>query len=193
MAHAAYFVRFSKPAGTLYAKGWDLTILGGDRLPGITRIEGAALMLRRDSNGRPGTNGGRPVYHGLEEQTVKIIVIVWTNEQLAALEEIIAKHAPVPGVEPKNLSLVSEWTKLAKIDRVAIIGFSDLAPHSSPRVANGLQVTITASHYLGAAKSAKKNVTVQPRRTYSTTRPYTPPPAPSSQPGACGPQFTPGA
>lgn len=192
-AHAPYFVSYSKPNGTLYAKGWDLVIVGGDKLPGIARVDGAGLMLRRDPNSKPGTNGGRPVYHGLDEQTIKITVIVWTDEQLAALAAFITKHAPIPGVEPRNLSLVSEWTKLSRIDRISIVGFGDLQPHNSARVANGLQVVITASHYLGAAKKAKANVTVQPKRTYSTTRPYVAPTTPASQPGACGPKFTPAA
>lgn len=192
-AHAPYFVNFAKKAGALYASGWDLVTIGGVQLPGIARIDGASLMLRRNPNNKAGANGGNPVYHGLEEQQLRITVIVWTNEQLEALRSFLDAHAPLPGVQPKNFSLVSEWTKLTKIDRISIVGFGDLQPHTSARVANGLQVTITAAHYLGGAKKAKANVTVQPRRTYSTTRPYTPPPGPASTAGACGPQFTPGS
>jgi len=188
-----YFVGFGRSAGSLYATGWDLTIVGGDKLPGISRIDNPSVMLRRDPNRRPGVNGGRPVYLGLDEQTIQIICIVWTEEQRLKLTELCAKFAPVPGVVPKNYSLVSKWTELAKIDRICIEGLVGPVPHSSPRVPVGLQVTFKATQWLGAAKDAKKNVTVQPRRTYTTTRPYTPPPGPASTPGACGPNFTPGA
>lgn len=186
---APYFVNFSRSAGSLYATGWDLVIVGGEMLPGIGRVDNPSVMLRRDPNRKPGSNGGRPVYLGLEEQSVQIVCIVWTEEQRKKLREFCAKYGPVPGVPPKNYGLVSKWTEFSKIDRICIEGFVGPVPHSSPRVPVGLQVTFKASQWLGAAKDAKKNVTTQPRRTYTTTRPYVAPASPAATPGALGPRF----
>ncbi len=186
-----YFVEFSRQSGALYATGADLTILGGEWLPGITEIDGATAQLRRDANAKPGSHGGRPIYHGLEESDLKIRVIVWTNDQIKKLWELRQLLVPLPGGTPKNLSLVSAWTEWSGINAVAVRGSTDFQRYSGQRVNHGLQITITASRWLGAAKAANKVVTVQPKRTYQTTRPFADPAKVSSQPtsqsGACGP------
>jgi len=189
-----YFVEGTENNGPDYMTGWDLTVLGGSKLPGITQVVGAQVMLRRDANKAAGKNGGRPVYHGLEEQRLQFKVIVWKNSQMAIMYGLRGQILPIAGKEPKNTSIVSEWSRLVGITSVTILGAIDWQPHSSERVRRGLELTLFASHWLGDSKAAGKNVSTQPARTVATTRPYTPgAPKPTSVGGACGPpNFQPG-
>lgn len=173
--------------GGKYMSGWDLCVLGGDRLPGLAEVSTNGLKLTRDSNRAPGKNGGKPVYTGLDEQEVKIKVIVWTQSQLDILWGLRSKLLPLPGKQPENVSIDSPWLKLIGINSVAVTAVSGMQRHTSARVPRGVEVTITASHWLGASKGAGKNVTAQPKRNVSTTRPYKGATSPVNSSGACGP------
>jgi len=191
--YARYFVEFSRPAGALYMKGWDTAFIADEQLPGLVEIDDAAANLRKNPNAKPGSHGGRPIFLGLDDQVIKIRVIVWTNQQLELLWALRPLLVPLPGTQPKNVSIVSEWLKMTGISTVAIHGATDIKPYSGQRVARGLQMTITATRWVGAAKDANKNVTTQPRRTYATTRPFTAPQRePTTVAGACAPNFQPG-
>lgn len=191
--YAPYFVQFSRPAGALYMRGHDTAFIAGKQLPGLVEIDDAQAALRKNPNVKPGSHVGRPIFLGLDDQVIKIRVIVWTDEQRDLLYELRSLLVPLPGTQPKNVSIVSEWLKMTGISTVAIHAATDLKPYSGQRVARGLMMMITATRWLGAAKHAKKNVTAQPKRIYDTTRPFTAPRRePTALAGACAPNFQPG-
>jgi hypothetical protein len=191
---------FAASNGPDYMDGWDLCVLGGVKLPGRCEVSGPGIHLKRDANQKPGANGGRPVYHGLEEQEPKIKIVVWTQRQLDILWGLRSKIIPIAGVEPKAVSIDTPYLKLIGVTTVTIIGATPFTWHASAHVGRGLEMTLSASHWLSASKGKGKNQTTVPKRAYRNQRNgagpssddepggYSAPvAAPNATPGACGP------
>src|SRR5262245_15717052 len=87
-------------SGPLYCKGWDLGVLGGEKIPGRTRVTRGGIRLKTDKKPKLGQDGNRPTFHGVEpDGEIEIEIINWTDEQMEVLDALGDKHWPRPGVQ----------------------------------------------------------------------------------------------
>lgn len=178
--------------GPLYGNGWDLTVIGGDRIPGRTRASKGGTRLKVDKKDKAGSDGGRPTFQGMEGQEVELEVYIWTDEQLAALVALEAKYGPRPGVAQPVVSLSCPW--VANMTAVKVTGVSGLSPAPEYGV-SGRKKTFSCLHWLGDRRrdATSTPATQTPSRAVRNVRredaeKRNPPnPSPASLPGAAGP------
>lgn len=73
---------------------WDSVSLGGVEIPGICRVAGTGLRVRKKSNRAAGNDGAGVSMLGLDVVSFSIEVKLWTREHLEAFREIIRLAKP---------------------------------------------------------------------------------------------------
>src|SRR5262245_11679187 len=94
--------------GPLYLEGWDLAILGDEKLPGKTRVTRGGVKVKKDPKKKAGSDGSTPTFRGLDLQEIELEVTVWTDEQKTKLDEVLDRFAPRRGVKVEAIPLQHE-------------------------------------------------------------------------------------
>lgn len=81
---------------TFLANPWDTLVMRGQQFPG--RVEVIATPARKaDTKSGAGVNGGRTTLQGYTPATVEIKVNLWTDDQWAQWQRVLAVIWPGPG------------------------------------------------------------------------------------------------
>lgn len=82
---------------------WDTLSLGGVTVPGLASVSGQ-VARKMDTRSRAGADGATVRDRGYEPAQLEIHVKVWTAEQLAQLEDLIASIHPRGVTQPSTPS-----------------------------------------------------------------------------------------
>lgn len=176
----------------IYLAGWDLAVLGGERMPGKSRVLKGGVKLKVDHKNKAGTDGAQPTFHGIQPQEMELEVTVWNDAQLAALATVCRKFAPKAGANSAPVALDSPWVRhLGDVVNVKVLGVGELRP--GERIAER-KVSFYLLHWLlptGAGKKATSTPVKAARNIASdhATNRNPPNPPPTKQPGICGPTW----
>lgn len=75
---------------------WDVAFIDNEQVPGlVTCVPKTARKI--DTANSPGLDAATLRFQGMDPGTFTLEIMVWTPEQQAALEALLAKVAPAPG------------------------------------------------------------------------------------------------
>lgn len=154
-----------KMAGAVNPKGWDRCALAGQVLPGHASILRGGIKLKKDHKPKSGADGCRPTYHGIDPGELELEVITYSDDDREALAGIVATVMPVPGKEPKPVSIDYPGIRHLGISTVLVIGVSALIP-IGPGVA---KMTLQLDHWM-PPKASSKIATKTPTRAVRNAR-----------------------
>lgn len=157
------FPRLSPVSGAkspLYGTGWDLAVIGGEKVPGHSYITSGGVHLKEDQKKKAGVHGGNPTYHGIDPQKFELVVNVWTDEQIAKLAELCAKWVPSTANEPKGVLVDHPAIRMLRIvASFFITGATILGPSKD---FHGRSMTFHLRHRLPEKKPATVSPTKKP-------------------------------
>lgn len=176
--------------GPKFLTGWDLAVLGGNKLPGKTKLTRGGIKLKVDVKAKAGADGGTVTLHGLDPQQFDLENTTWTEEQREELYRVLRLVAPRPGGKPAIISLDHPAVRHFGFPiGVLVIGCGPLLPQG-PCIT---KITLTLQHaqriHNGATHTAKGAAQRQPIRNVTDLQSN---PLPTDGPmSVAPPNFTP--
>lgn len=167
---------------------WDTGTLGGRKLPGLVKVDGAEVSRKWDVKTAPGSDGATITDQGYEVAKPTITLLLWTPEHWTAWQDMLSALMPKPGKAAKKPPAPVPVTHPALnslgIDNLIILSIAAPKP-ASPHGA--VEVVIKCVQWL----KAKKSPITTPNATLNipTTAAVEPPKAPAapSKSGGSGP------
>lgn len=157
-------------AGPTYLTGWDLGILGGERIPGKCRITKGGVKVKKDPKRKAGADGARPTLHGMDPGAVDFEVTVWTEEQLERLIAWCDRFLPRQGVRSAPYLFQHEQLRsMGPSVMVTVESGSELqlAPELGPF---GRRLQVHCDHWLPPSGKGAKTATATPVRAVRNVR-----------------------
>jgi hypothetical protein len=163
-------------------QGWDRCVLADKVVPGFCRILNADVKLKFDAKPKSGADGANPTIRGLDPRPLMLEIMTYNDADREALASLIRPYVPVPGADPKPVSIDHPSLRIIQVDTVLIIGASALIPIEGTTKA---KMTLDLHHWLPArqknATKTPKGAPVRDYRNNRTAQQQSPPP--SQQPG----------
>ncbi len=75
---------------------WDVAFLDGQQVPGIVKCVPKTARKVDEANG-PGLDAATLRLQGVSAGTFSLVIVVWTQVQIDALDQLLARVAPVAG------------------------------------------------------------------------------------------------
>jgi len=75
-------------SGPVVPRGWDRCVLGGDVMPGFSRITRGGIALKVDKKKKAGAHGANPTFHGIDPQPIQLEVETFSDVDREALAKI---------------------------------------------------------------------------------------------------------
>jgi hypothetical protein len=166
------------------ASVWDVATLGGRKLPGLVKVDGAEVGRKWDVKTGPGIDGATTTDQGYEVAKPTLTLLLWTPEQWEAWQDIVPLLVPKPGKATKKPPTAVPVTHPALnglgINNLLILSLSAPKP-ASPKGA--FEVTIKTVQWLPSKKAP-----VQTPGSFNipTTAAVEPPKAPAGPAGSGG-------
>lgn len=96
--------RSGREVGGLPAKEWDLAIIGGQTLPGHSKIVSGSIALKIDRKKKAGSSGANPTFHGLDPQPLELEVTTYNDADRDSLAAVVGSFIPTAAKEMKSYS-----------------------------------------------------------------------------------------
>lgn len=92
---------FLQDSGTLQfdpsqGSDWDTAFINGEQVPGLVRCS-VKTTRKVDVSNSPGVDSASIRFQGIEPAAFSLEIVIWTPQQQADIENLLAKVAPVAG------------------------------------------------------------------------------------------------
>jgi hypothetical protein len=168
-------------------QGWDRCALGGQVIPGHCRIVEGECGIKKDEKKKNGADGNNPTYRGMDGKPVKMEITTYNDVDREALASLISPLIPIPGVQPKPVSIDHPSLRIIRIFAVVVEGAGALMPVEGTTKA---KMMLHMQHWLPSRnKSATTTPKGAPTRKPQNVRkkPQQDNPPPTQQPGFAAP------
>lgn len=179
---------------------WDTVILGGTALPGRARITRASAKWKIDNKRKPGSDADRPTKFGFESAPVGFEVEVITVDEKDLVDRALSFYVPAPGWSLTPVTISHPAIDHLPIKSIVIeeIGAWEDAGKGRKKISVSGRAWVGDDKPQAKGKKTETASKLPPnkRRDDAAKRSADKAganPAPASQPGFCGPNFTPGA
>lgn len=138
-------------------QGWDRCSLANQVVPGHCRILNAECGLKKDEKKKNGADGSNPTYRGMDGKPLQMEITTYNDADREALASLLGPYIPIPGVEPKPVSIDHPSLRMIRVYAVVIEGAGALIPVEGTTKA---KMVLKMQHWLPARQ---KNATATPK------------------------------
>jgi hypothetical protein len=168
-------------------QGWDRCVLGGQVVPAHCRITHGACGLKKDPKSKSGADGSNPTYRGMDPKPISMEITTYNDPDREALASLLGPYIPVPGVQPKPVSIDHPSLRMIRVFAVVIEEPSALIPEPGTTKA---KMTLLMQHWLpsrqGSATATPKGAPVRKPKNIRK-KPSQDNPPPTKQKGFASP------
>lgn len=109
-------------------QGWDRGVLAGQVIPAHCRIVHAACGVKKDQKKKNGSDGENPTYRGMDAKPLQMELTTYNDVDREALASLLGPYIPVPGVQPKPVSIDHPSLRMIRVFAVVIENVGALIP-----------------------------------------------------------------
>jgi hypothetical protein len=159
---------WAKPYGDPDDGRWDSVWVGGQLLPGVSRIKGLKSKREVESNKSPNTNGASTKDKGAEPQEFEIVTKIWTPEQWEQWQLVRPVIDPMrPNAISQPLAIVNPIPNYVGINEIIVTEIEDDPPE---RRAAPYIITTHCRRYYPKPVEVKTSTVVKTTAKYNPAR-----------------------